>query len=132
MGHPGTPIRVLVVDDNVDTAESLSWLLQSCGHDVRVAHSGTGAVAAARDFCPDAVLLDVGLPDIDGFEVARRLRAAPECKRTVLVASTGYSRDRDRTRASEAGFDHYLVKPFDPCRFTQILSTTRRAEPVPA
>ncbi|VTR92783.1 histidine kinase : Uncharacterized protein OS=Asticcacaulis sp. AC466 GN=AEAC466_02040 PE=4 SV=1: Response_reg [Gemmata massiliana] len=132
MGSANTPLRVLVVDDNVDTTESLSWLLQSFGHDVRVAHSGLAAIDAARDFGPDAVLLDVGLPDIDGFEVARRLRAAPDFERTVLVASTGYNRDRDRDRAAEVGFDHYLVKPFDPRRFVQLLTAPRRAEAVPA
>jgi two-component system CheB/CheR fusion protein len=128
MGHTDSPLRVLVVDDNVDTAESLSWLLQSFGHDVRTAHTGLGAIDAAHDFRPDAVLLDVGLPDVDGFEVARRLRAAPGFDRTVLVAATGYSRDRDRVRAAEAGFDHYLVKPFDPGRFDRLLTPPR--EPV--
>lgn len=131
-GRADTPIRILVVDDNVDTAESLSWLLQSCGHEVRVAHSGAAAVEAAHDFHPDAVLLDVGLPDVDGFEVARRLRTFPEFEHTVLVAATGFCRDRDRARATEVGFDHYLVKPFDPRRFSQVMTAPRRAEAVPA
>lgn len=132
MVRTNTPLRVLVVDDNVDTAESLSWLLQSYGHDVRIAHSGLGAVDAARDFRPAAILLDVGLPDIDGFEVARRIRATPGLDRTVLVAATGYSRDRDRVRATEAGFDHYMVKPFDPRRFSQLLTAPGWSEAVPA
>src|SRR5688500_13011309 len=116
---PGTinpPLRVLVVDDNIDTAQSLSWLLESSGHEVRAAHRGLDAIDAALDFRPDAVLLDVGLPDVDGFEVARRLRALPGFERTLLIAATGYSRDHHRRRAAEAGFDHYLIKPFDPAR----------------
>ena len=122
MWDPSSPRRVLIVDDNADTADSLSWLVQAFGHEVRIAHDGTGAITAADDFRPDAVLLDVGLPDIDGFEVARRLRARPEFARTLLVASTGFNREKDRQRAAEVGFDHFLVKPFDPSRIDQLLA----------
>ena len=124
-----SPYRVLVVDDNPDTAWSLAWLLESSGHEVRVALSGFAAIEAVSDFHPDAVLLDVGLPDLDGFEVARRLRALPALAHTVLVAATGYNRDQDRRRATEAGFDHYLVKPFDHRRISQFLANRRVTVP---
>jgi two-component system CheB/CheR fusion protein len=113
-GLPESPLRVLVVDDNTDTAESLAFLLQMSGHDTRVAHTGTDAIAEAKNFHPTAVLLDVGLPDMSGYEVAQRLRAHLEFRHTILIAATGYNRDSDRARAFEVGFDHYLVKPFDP------------------
>jgi CheY-like chemotaxis protein len=125
------PARVLVVDDNVDTAQSLSWLLQAFGHEVRVAHTGAEAIERARAFRPDAVLLDVGLPDIDGYEVARQLRATPDHARALLIAATGHNRERDRLVAAEAGFDHYLVKPFDPSRVDQLLTAQRAEEVVP-
>ena len=106
-------LRVLVVDDNVDMAESLAMLMQAAGHVVQTAHSGTGAVSAANDYRPDVVLLDIGLPEIDGFEVAKRIRKDPLHQAMVLVALTGYGQDADRQRSREVGFDHYLVKPVD-------------------
>ena len=110
---PGIPVRrILVVDDNVDSAESLTVLLQVSGHDVCAAHSGDAALAAARDFRPDVVLLDIGMPGMDGHEVARRLRE--EHRDLVLVAVTGYGLERDRLDSKQAGFDHHLVKPVDP------------------
>ena len=112
-GATGTSLRILVVDDNTDTALSLSMLLECFGYETRTAHDGAAALAAAEAFRPDAVVLDLGLPDLDGFEVAQRLRALPACERAFLVAATGYSRDQDRRRAAEVGFDLYLVKPFD-------------------
>lgn len=126
-GSGESPARVLVVDDNVDTAESLLTLLEVCGHEVRAVHTGADAVRVAGEFRPDAVLLDIGLPDVDGFEVARRLRAAPEHRDALLVAATGFNRPRDRDRATEAGFDCYLVKPFDPTGLSQLLAARRAA-----
>ena len=124
-GSGESPTRVLIVDDNVDTAESLALLLEVCGHEVRAVHAGADAVRAAGEFRPDAVLLDIGLPDVDGFEVARRLRAAPGFRDVLLVAATGYNRPRDRDRAAEVGFDCYLVKPFDPTRLSHLLAARR-------
>jgi signal transduction histidine kinase/DNA-binding response OmpR family regulator len=106
-------LRVLVVDDNVDGADSLARLLKLGGHDVRMAHDGPGALAAADTFRPDAVVLDIGLPGMDGYEVARRLRAQTDIGAALLVAVTGYGRDEDRRRSLDAGFDHHLVKPVD-------------------
>ncbi len=107
------PRRVLVVDDNVDAALSLSRLLQAAGHEVEAVHDGQAALVNAPRWRPDVILLDIGLPGIDGYEVARRLRAQPETKETTLVALTGYGQDEDRRRSQEAGFDHHLVKPVE-------------------
>jgi PAS domain S-box-containing protein len=103
--------RVLVVDDNVDAAESMSLLLRASKHDVRMAHDGLAAIEVARAFQPQAVLLDIGLPGLDGHEVAKRLRVQLVDARPVLVAMTGYGQESDRQRSLEAGFDHHLVKP---------------------
>jgi CheY-like chemotaxis protein len=108
------PRRVLVVDDNVDTAETLAMLLRLDGHDVRIAHSGPAAVEAARVFTPDAVVRDIGLPGMDGYAVARALRAEPTLDRCRLIALSGYGREEDRRHALEAGFDQHLVKPVEP------------------
>ena len=106
--------RVLVVDDNADAAESLALLLQFAGHDVRVCHEGAAALAEAETFQPEVVLLDIGLPGMDGYEVARRLRAQPDLDKTLLVALTGYGQAEDLCRSRDAGFDRHLVKPADP------------------
>ena len=104
---------VLVVEDNVDAALTLVDLLRLWGYEVEVVHDGQAAVEAAPRCLPQVVLLDIGLPGMDGYEVARRLRAAPETRGALLVAVTGYGQEGDRARAREAGFDHHLVKPVD-------------------
>ncbi|MGH8251240.1 MAG: PAS domain S-box protein [Steroidobacteraceae bacterium] len=104
-------MKILVVDDNVDAADSCCTLLELSGHKVRTAYAGSRAVELAGTFQPDVVLLDIGLPDIDGYEVARQIRATPSGKQVALVAVTGWGQDEDRRRALEAGFDHHLTKP---------------------
>ncbi|HTN83934.1 MAG TPA: GAF domain-containing protein [Sorangium sp.] len=106
-------LRVLVVDDNVDGAESLALLLRMSGHRTRAVHTGPEALTAARELGADVVFLDIGLPGMDGYEVARRLRADPGFAGLVLVALTGWGTEDDRRRAREAGFDHHLTKPVD-------------------
>ncbi len=113
----GSSLRVLVVDDNVDTTESLEMLLRDSGYDVRTAPDGPTALATALDYQPNVAMLDIGLPGLDGFEVAKRLRQQPLLQKVVLIAMTGYGKDSDRQLAQEAGFDHYLVKP---ARFEQL------------
>jgi CheY-like chemotaxis protein len=103
--------RILVVDDNADAANSLGRLLSLLGQDVAVAHNGEAAVAAAAQFRPQVVLLDIGMPGIDGIETARRIHALPGAESTVLVALTGWGHDRDRQRTEAAGFTAHLVKP---------------------
>lgn len=111
---PGAPLRILVVDDNEDSAESLAMLLELKGHDARTAHDGPRALAAAAEHRPDVVFLDIGMPGMNGFEVADRLRRQPETRNVLLVAMTGWGQEEDRRRSKEAGFDLHLVKPLDP------------------
>jgi PAS domain S-box-containing protein len=106
--------RILVVDDNIDAAESVAVLLRMWGHEVRIAHTGLEALQAAEESQPEIVVLDIGLPGLDGYEVAKRLRCQPRFRKTVLAAMTGYAQANDRQRALEAGFDHHLTKPVDP------------------
>ncbi len=119
----GPSLRVLVVDDNVDTVGSLVMLLRESGHDVRTAHDGPTALEAALDYRPNVVLLDIGLPKIDGYEVAKRLRQQPMLRNVVLVAMTGYGQESDRQRSLDAGFNHHLVKPADFGNVQEILAT---------
>lgn len=121
--QPAHALKVLVIDDNVDAAQSLAMLLQMSGHDPRVAHDGTSAMNVAREFTPDVVLLDIGLPFTDGYEVVKLMRAEPALSKALLVAVTGYGHDADRQRTLEAGFDHHLVKPVDYEKVERILST---------
>jgi CheY-like chemotaxis protein len=102
---------VLVVDDNRDAADSLALLLQLKGHEVRVALSGAEALRVARTYTPDAVFLDLGMPGMDGYQVARRLRQQPGMAGVVLAALTGWGQPEDRQRSSQAGFDYHFVKP---------------------
>ncbi|PVX72277.1 ATP-binding protein [Paraburkholderia unamae] len=117
--------RVLVVDDNRDAAESLAMLLSIAGHDVRVAHAGEAALALARAFEPQAVLLDLGMPDLSGYEVARALRAMPQARDMVVVALTGWGQDEDRRKTIAAGFDWHITKPADPDQIKALLGCSR-------
>jgi CheY-like chemotaxis protein len=106
--------RLLVVDDNKDAAESMSMLLEMWGHDVAYACDGPSALETAEQWQPQAVFLDIGLPGMDGYEVAERLRELPHAKDAVLIAITGYGQEDDRVRSRRAGIDHHLVKPVAP------------------
>lgn len=112
-GAVGQGRRVLVVDDAIDIAETLAMLLADSGHEVAVAHDGRGALTKAVDFAPELILLDIGLPGLDGYEVARRLRSDPRTQHTVIVALSGYGHAEDLRRAAAAGFDRHFVKPVD-------------------
>ena len=116
-------LRVLIVDDNEDAALSLAMILEA--HEVRVANTGQAAIAIAHAFQPDAVLLDLGLPDISGYEVAQHLKAFEGRTRPLLIALSGYGQAEDRTRTRDAGFDHHLVKPADPDEILALLDLSR-------
>jgi CheY-like chemotaxis protein len=115
--------RILVVDDNADVADSLAMLLRLDGHEVETAYSAPGTFEAVQRMRPEAIFLDIGLPQMDGYEIARRLCADPVAKRAHLIALTGYSQERDRERAREAGFGAHLVKPANIEAVNEILAS---------
>jgi PAS domain S-box-containing protein len=125
-GGPGKG-RVLLVDDNRDAAVSLATVLKAGGYEVRVAYDGEEGVATAERFRPQVVLLDISLPKLNGYAVARRLRAQPGGKEMVLIATTGWGQDDDRRRSFEAGFDHHMVKPIDPAALQNLLTESAPA-----
>ena len=120
------PLRVMVVDDNQDAAHMLAMLLEVQGHAVSVEYDGRGALQRARCELPQVMLLDIGLPDTDGYALALKLRAIPELQGATLVALTGYGQNEDRRLAEEAGFDYHLVKPADLARVGEILAAAPR------
>ncbi len=116
-----SPRRILLVDDNVDAAETLADMLRLLGHEVMVAHNAIAALETAETAKPQLVLLDLGLPVVDGYELAQQLRAHPELAQVSLIALTGYGTESDRQRSKRAGFDHHLVKPLDPDLLAKLL-----------
>lgn len=118
-------LHIMVVDDNVDAAESLAVLLEMTGHSVRLAYDGPSALEAVMAYRPDVLLLDIGLPGLDGFEVAQRIRRQSALNQVTLVALTGYGQDSDRQRAFDAGFDYHLVKPADFGEIEKILAMVK-------
>ena len=121
------PLRMLIVDDNRDAADSLAMLLRTTGNEIRTAYDGLEALQVASEFRPEVVLLDIGLPKIDGHEVAQRLRHEAWGRRVCLIAITGWSDESDRARSRAAGFDHHLVKPLDTAHLAQLLGSVERS-----
>lgn len=121
-GRKRDSLRLLIIDDNVDAANGLALYFQaSSTHELRLAHTGTKGLQRARDFQPDVVLLDIGLPDLTGYEVARRLRGDPQLQGVGIIAMTGFGAENDRRQAEEAGFDHFLVKPVTFAALEEVL-----------
>ncbi|HEY2107610.1 MAG TPA: response regulator, partial [Candidatus Binataceae bacterium] len=116
-------VRVLVVDDNRDAADSTSLLLEARGFEVQTVYDGAAALRTFSDFRPDAVLLDIGMPVMDGYEVARRLRALPSGDGLAIIAVSGYGQEDDRRRSMEAGFDRHMTKPLDTSRLIEFLTS---------
>lgn len=119
--------RLLIVDDNQDAAVSLAMLLNLQGHEVRIAHSGPAALDMTKTFPPELIFLDIGMPGMDGDEVARRLREGSGLENVVLAALTGWGQEEDRRRTAEAGFDHHLVKPPEPKAVARLLARLNHA-----
>jgi CheY-like chemotaxis protein len=111
--QPPPSLRLLVVDDNEDSADCVSLLFEMSGHQTRTAHDGKGALHTARQFAPHIVFLDIGLPDMTGYEVARTFRADPRLASAKLIALTGFSSAEDKQKALDAGFDFHLTKPVE-------------------
>src|SRR4051794_7682038 len=118
--------RILVVDDNRDGASSLAMLLAVMGHDTRIAHDGLEGVKLAEAFRPDLIVLDIGLPKLNGLDACRRIRQQPWAKNVVIAAATGWGQDEDRRRSEEAGFDHHLVKPVDAAALGTLVANGSR------
>lgn len=123
--------RLLIVDDNHDAALSLAMVLRLQGHEVRVAHDGPTALDTATKFQPDVIFLDIGMPGMDGYEVARRVRKTAGIEKTVLAALTGWGQQEDRRRSAEAGFDHHLVKPPEPSLIEKLLADLKTMKQAP-
>lgn len=123
------PRRVLIIEDNIDQAQMLAALLALWGHEVKMAHEGAAGIELAQEFLPDVALVDLGLPGVSGYEVARRMKAHPKLKHIRLIAQTGWGQAQDRQRAREAGFDHHLLKPLDPEELTSLLATIEPRRP---
>ncbi len=115
-------LKVLVVDDNVDVAHVVGWMLEEVGHEYHLVHDGREAIAEARWFRPDVVLLDIGLPYMDGYEVCRAFRADSELKNMPIIAQTGWGQSKDKALAAEAGFDHHLTKPVELAELSRVLT----------
>ena len=122
---PALPRRfkILVVDDNPDSALSMAMMLSIMGHDTRTAHDGESAVASAETFLPEVVLLDIGLPKLNGYEVAQRIRKQAWGESMFLIAVTGWGQDEDRQRSSEVGLNVHMVKPVEPSALERLLAT---------
>jgi CheY-like chemotaxis protein len=116
------PCRMLVVDDNRDGADLMAVLLRLQGHEVEVAHDGYCALEIAARFEPEVVLLDIGLPGLNGYDVAKQLRQMKLARPQCLIAMTGYGSEEDRQRTEEAGFDHHIVKPIEPAELNKLLA----------
>lgn len=115
--------KILVVDDNHDSALSLAMMLSIMGHDTRTAHDGESAVSTAETFLPDVILLDIGLPKLNGYEVAQRIRDTSWGAAMYLIAVTGWGQDEDRQRSSEVGLNLHMVKPVEPSALEQVLAS---------
>jgi CheY-like chemotaxis protein len=118
----GTSLRVLVVEDHKDACDSLCILLRLWGHAAEASVGGAAALTTGPTFRPDVVLMDIGMPEMDGYETLRRMRELPELGAPLFVAMTGYGREDDRRRASDAGFTHYLLKPVEPEELQALLA----------
>ena len=125
-----TPVRrfkILVVDDNYDSALSLAMMLSIMGHDTRTAHDGESAVDTAESFQPEVILRDIGLPKLNGYEVAQRIREKPWGAAMYLIAVTGWGQDEDRQRSSEVGLNQHMVKPVEPSALEKLLASLAAA-----
>ncbi len=129
--NAGKTYRILVVDDNIDAADSLAVLLQSQGHAVNIAYDGLEALALAQEYKPEVVILDIGMPHMNGYEVAAAVRKSPGMEEAILIALTGWGSQEDRLRSQHAGFDHHLIKPASPNVLSRLIAGLNAKEKAP-
>jgi CheY-like chemotaxis protein len=122
-----TPKKILVVDDNEASAKTTGWTMEMLGQEARVVFKGADAIPLALSFQPDIIILDISLPDINGFELCQKLRQEPSLKHTLFVAQTGWDQEEYRKRSTEAGFHYHLVKPVEMSTFQQLLHSPKAA-----
>jgi len=122
-------LRILIAEDNQDSADSLKMLLEALGFEAQISNDGESAVRTAAQWQPDAILMDIGLPGLNGYDATRRIRATRNGKKVMIIALTGWGQESDRQRSVEAGIDHHLVKPLDLARLQRLLETLRPAVP---
>ena len=129
--HPANErsLRVLVVDDNRDVAQSMGKMLEMLGHDVRVEYAGASAIQASKTFTPDVVLLDIGMPGMNGYDVCRTIKEDRALRNTVVVAQTGWAEAQHGSRSQDSGFDHHLVKPVHLKTLEKLLSSIAGGQP---
>jgi CheY-like chemotaxis protein len=125
--QPAPALHILVVDDNADSATTMGFALEIQGHQVRLAHSGPEAIAAAEATPPDIVLLDIGMPGMNGYETCAAMRRMPGLEKTVFIAQTGWGQEEHRKLSREAGFTHHLVKPVEIATLVEVISSICRA-----
>lgn len=126
--RPASSLRILVVDDNIDAAHTLAMLLELQGHQAQVEYDGSAALMHIKRYVPQVMILDIGLPDMDGYELAKRVRASAEAAGTALIALTGYGQSDDRARSSMAGFDYHLVKPVSAQELLTVLAEVEQTQ----
>jgi CheY-like chemotaxis protein/two-component sensor histidine kinase len=114
-------LRILIVDDNIASAQTMGWMMEFEGHDIQLAHEGNEAIALANTYIPDVILLDIGLPGMNGYEICKTLKQAPALQKTMFIAQTGWGQEEHRLRSKEAGFDHHIVKPVNLETLQQLL-----------
>ncbi len=119
----GAPLKVMIVDDNVESAKTLGWMIETLGYQPLVAFGGTDALKASKTFLPDAVLLDIGMPDMNGYELCQVMKQSHDLRNTVFIAQTGWDKKNNQDISKEAGFDHYLVKPVDIIELEKLLKS---------
>lgn len=124
LSQKGPLLKILIVDDNVEAAKTLGWMIEALGYEPQVAYGGGEALEKARVFLPHVILMDIGMPGMNGYELCQTLKQSPDFRRTVFIAQTGWDADKNEAISKEAGFDHYLVKPVSLKTLEELLAKT--------
>lgn len=124
LAQKGPFLKILIVDDNAETAQTLGWMIEALGYEPQIVYSGREAIEKARTFLPHVILMDLGMPGMNGYELCQTLKQSPDFRRTVFIAQTGWDPDKNEVISKEAGFDHYLLKPVNLGTLEELLTKT--------